>query len=53
MSEYELENVGILRQIHDSKMSPQMSNLTSDGSTKPQILAEKQMFFENFSQFSD
>jgi hypothetical protein len=34
-------------------MFPQMSNLMSDGSTKPQILAEKQIFFENFSQFSD
>jgi len=34
-------------------MSPQMSNLMIDGSTKPQILAEKQLFFEKFSFFSD
>ncbi len=53
MSEYELKNVGILRQIRVSRMSPQMSNLMSDGSTKPQILAKKLIFFENFSQFSD
>jgi len=30
-----------------------MLNLMIDGSTKPQIIAGKQMFFENFSQFSD
>jgi hypothetical protein len=28
----------------DTKMSPQMSNLMIDGSTKPQIFAEKQIF---------
>jgi hypothetical protein len=28
-------------------MSPQMSNLMSDGSTKPLFLAEKEIFFEN------
>jgi len=27
-----------------TKMSPQMSNLTIDGSIKPQIFAEKQIF---------
>ena len=30
-----------------------MSNLRIDESTKPQILAEKPIFFETFSQFSD
>jgi len=30
-----------------------MSNFKIDASTKPQILAEKRIFFEKFSQFSD
>jgi len=30
-----------------------MSNLMSDGKTKPLTFAEKQIFFENFSLFSD
>ena len=38
------KKANVFRQIHDSKMSPQMSNLMSDGSTKPQIIAEKQIF---------
>jgi len=50
---HELKNVHILRQIHVTILTPQMSNLMIDGSTKPQILAEKRIFFEKFSQFSD
>ena len=39
-----LQNFRILRQIRDSILSPQMSNLMSDGRTKHQIFAEKRIF---------
>jgi len=35
------KNTRILRQIHDTKMSPQISNLMIDGSIKSHIFAEQ------------
>ena len=43
-----LKNTTISRWLYVSKMSPRMSNLRIDGSTKPQLLAKKWIFFRNF-----
>jgi hypothetical protein len=48
---HELQNVRILRQIRDTILSQQISNLMSDGSTKPQILLKNQRFLRNFHFF--
>ena len=45
------KKANVFRQIRVTKMSPQMSNLMIYGSTEPQISAEKQRFFGNFSFF--
>ncbi len=44
MSEYELKNVGILRQNRLSILTPQISKLMSNGSTKHQNFAQKHIF---------
>ncbi len=49
----ELENTLISRWQRVSILSPQMSSLMSDRSTKPQIIAKNRIFFEIFSLLSD